>query len=119
MVDPRKSNNDVIKAVRQESGHMIVNLQGEVDMHRSMDVRDCLLEILSSQPDILLIDLADVSFMDSTGLATLVEALQISRRKSIRLKVTGIQPQVRAVFEIARLDSLFDIYETESEGLAQ
>lgn len=117
MAGSESQNDRVVRQVRQDGDAVVVTLGGELDMHRAMDVRECLLDVLGRKPQVLLVNLADVAFMDSTGLATLVEALQVSRRKGVDLRLAGIQTQVRAVFEIARLDSLFQIYADEAEAL--
>jgi len=55
------------------------------------------------------VDLSGVNYMDSSGVATLVEAMQISRRQSTKLVLCSLQDKVRSVFEIARLDRVFEI----------
>lgn len=56
--------------------------------------------------------------MDSSGLGTLVEALRWSRRNGGQLKLVGLAESVRSVFEISRLETVFEIYDTEAEALS-
>ena len=72
------------------------------------------MEILEPGIDRLVIDLSAVPFMDSSGVATLVEALQVQRRGSNKLVLCGLQPKVRSIFEIARLDMVFAIADDAS-----
>ena len=58
----------------------------------------------------LLVDLDGVSYMDSSGVATLVEALQLMNKRRGRLKLFNLKPAIRDVFELSRLDKVFDIW---------
>ena len=82
---------------------------GEVDLASSPALRTRLSQIISESPKKLILDLSRVPYMDSSGVATLVEALQQSRRKSTVLLLASLQDRVKSVFEIARLDTVFDI----------
>jgi len=66
----------------------------------------------------VIIDMNEVEFMDSSGLAVLVEALQLTRRDNRVLKLVGLHPRVRSMFEISRLDNLFQIYNSQAEALS-
>ena len=82
---------------------------GEIDLARSPSLRNHLAEIFAKKPARLIIDLAQVPYMDSSGVATLVEALQLSRSNDCTLILAGMQDRVHSVFEIARLDTVFTI----------
>lgn len=82
---------------------------GEIDLHRSPTFRERLKVAAQSRPKILVVDLSQVPYMDSSGVATLVEAMQISRKQSTSLVLCGLQDKVRSIFEIARLDMVFKI----------
>ena len=97
----------------------MVELSGDVDLHRANELRTVLLEILGKKAQQLVIDMEEVNFMDSSGLATLVEALQLTRRNGGQLRLTGLQRRVRSILEIARLDTIFEVYETQGEALAE
>lgn len=118
MADAGDGSQRVVKSVQRNPNGAVVVLTGEVDMHRAMDVRECLMGLLDEKIKTLIVDLKEVSFMDSTGLATLVEALQVSRRKKTALKLVAIQPRVQAILEISRLETLFEICDTQEEALA-
>jgi anti-sigma B factor antagonist len=87
----------------------IVRPQGEIDLSRSPSLRQQLTEIQSSSPKRLIIDLTDVPYMDSSGVATLVESMQQARRTGSTLVLCGLQDKVRSIFEIARLETVFTI----------
>ncbi len=97
-----------IKA-EQRSGAMIVIPTGEIDLNASPILRQELKRVQTSRPQRLIVNLASVPYMDSSGVATLVEAMQIARKNSTRLVLCGMQDKVRSIFEIARLDTVFTI----------
>ena len=118
MKDHNKDGEAVVQEVRRADGVAFVALAGDVDLHRTVELRGCLLEIIQEKPKMTIVNMEKVEFMDSSGVATLIEALQLSRRNGGKLKLVGMQRRVRSIFEISRLESIFEIYETESEALA-
>ncbi len=109
----------VVKSVRREDRASVLVLQGDVDLHQANTLRTALLEVVADKPSVLVIDMGEVNFMDSSGLATLVEALQLTRRNGGQLRLAGLGRRVRSIFEIARLDTIFEVYETQGEALAE
>ncbi|MBN1437633.1 MAG: STAS domain-containing protein [Sedimentisphaerales bacterium] len=108
----------VVKNIRNEQNAVVLELRGDIDMSRSSELREQILDVLQQKPAALVINMTDVAFMDSSGLATLVEAMQLSQRHGSSLRLTGLATRVRSVFEISRLDTIFEIYESESEALS-
>ena len=88
---------------------IVVRVEGEIDLIRSPRLRTELMEVLDRELKRVVIDLTAVPFMDSSGVATLVEALQVQRRKNRKLVLYGLQSKVRSIFEISRLDMVFTI----------
>jgi anti-sigma B factor antagonist len=97
---------------RQEGGFTIVAVSGEVDLYSSPRMREAILAGVSRKNPRVIVDLTKVSYMDSSGIATLVEALQLTRKHSGRLVVAGLSERVREVFELARLESVFELSPT-------
>jgi anti-sigma B factor antagonist len=118
MQDKDGSPSEIIKEVRHEGQAVILVLAGEIDMKCSVKLRDKFLELLKGKPPVLVVNMAQVEFMDSSGLGTLVEALRWSRRNDGQLKLAGLSQAVRNIFEISRLDSVFQVYDTEAEALS-
>ncbi len=112
------NSKEIIKGVRRLDDKVVLDLAGEIDMRCSVDLRGTFMELLESKPTVLVVNMNEVEFMDSSGLATLVEALQWCRRNSGELRLYGLQKRVRSIFEISRLESIFKIYENEAEALA-
>lgn len=82
---------------------------GDVDLSCSRDLQTSLRGAMQERPKVLIVDLAKVPYMDSSGVATLVEAMQIARKQATRLVLCSLQDKVRSIFEIARLDRVFTI----------
>lgn len=94
---------------RSEGEFTVVGVSGEVDLYSSPRMREALLSSVTKKSPHLIVDLAGVSYMDSSGIATLVEALQLTRRHSGRLVLAGMSDRVREIFELARLQSVFEL----------
>lgn len=88
----------------------VLALQGEIDLHESPVVKDRLLKMLESKPPVLFVDLSGVDYIDSSGLATLIEAMQRINVYGGRLALYGIRGNVQNIFRIARLDQVFRIF---------
>jgi anti-sigma B factor antagonist len=102
----------------QREGVTILTPRGEIDLSRAPALRTYLSQALLTRPARLVINLAHVPYMDSSGVATFVEAMQLARRKGSRLVLCELQNRVRSIFEIARLDMVFTIVGTTEEALA-
>jgi anti-anti-sigma factor len=96
----------------------VLALAGEIDLHESAQVRQRLEPVLAQKPRRLLIDLTAVSYMDSSGLAVLIEAFQRIQPQGGVLALCGLQPAVQDIFEIARLDQVFKVYPNRAAALA-
>lgn len=95
----------------------VIELEGELDFHSSPELRSRLGELTNKQAAKILIDLKKVDYMDSSGIATFVEAFQKTKRYSGRLILAELTPTVRGVFEIAKLESIFEIAGSVKEAL--
>ena len=114
-----KVNSELVPATRVEGDAVLVTVRGEIDLHNSPELRNALLEMLNQrQPKRLILNLAQVPYMDSSAIAVLVEALQKIRKSGGRIFLTDLQPRVKGLLEIARLDSIFVIAANEAEALA-
>ena len=91
-----------------------VALHGHINVETSVEMRRMLSEALRAKPAKLSVDLSDVSYIDTSGLATLVEAERIARRQGTRLVLGGIHDQPRYLFDITHLDQLFEMAQPET-----
>jgi anti-sigma B factor antagonist len=89
----------------------VMYLHGRVDIESSPDLRDNLLAMLQRQIPLetIAIDLAAVSYMDTAGLATLIEGLRIARIRDIAMRLRGPHGRILRLFHATGIGSLFDI----------
>jgi anti-sigma B factor antagonist len=111
-------SNEPVSDIRWKDKTAIVDASGEIDLHQSTVLQQKLLEVLDQKPDRMIINLSDVSYMDSSGVASLVKLLSRTRKNGISLALAAPTKKVKAIFEITRLDSVFDIFDSEEEALA-
>ncbi len=95
----------------------LVKITGDIDFSRSPDLRTELTGVLRQPVARMVIDLAGVPYMDSSGVAVLVEALQIQRKRNQKLVLCNMQPKVKGIFEIARLHTVFTIVSDAAAAL--
>jgi len=103
-------------ATREQTGTTIVDVTGDIDMGTSPDLRKTLLESLKKTPR-LVVNLREVKYVDSSGIASLVEVLKEARKTKKRLVLFGLNAAVRDVLQLTRLARIFEIRETEEEAL--
>ena len=94
-----------------------MELAGEIDMKCSAKIKDKFKEIFRQKPHSVIVDMTEVNFMDSSGLAVLIGALKLSRINNSELKLTGLTKDVRDIFEICRLETIFQFFDTTDEAL--
>jgi anti-sigma B factor antagonist len=87
-------------------GILLIRLRGEVDLSWSQQVRQAVLAALETNPAVG-VELSEVSYIDSSGIAALVEGFQSARARGSRFALVAVSDAVRAVLELARLDRVF------------
>lgn len=114
------TGTDLVPSARREGDAVIASVRGEIDLHNSPEVRTAMLDVLlRPEPKKLILNLAQVPYMDSSAIAVLVEALQKLRRIGGRIYLTNLQPRVRGLLEIARLDTIFMVTADEAEAMGR
>ena len=97
-----------IKSKEKENIGVII-VEGEVDMFTSPSLRDKLVPLFEKGVKGIIVDLKGVSFMDSSGIATLVEGLQWSKKDSKEFVLTGLGTNVLNALSLTKLDNVFNI----------
>ncbi|MEP6937055.1 MAG: STAS domain-containing protein [Chthoniobacterales bacterium] len=97
----------------------VLPLEGEIDLHVSPRVTASLGAMVEEKPKQLVVDLSRVSYIDSSGLAALIEGMQNVEKYGGKFALAGLQENVRPIFEIARLDQVFRIYPDVDAALAE
>jgi anti-sigma B factor antagonist len=102
--------------VIKKQGASIVVLKGDVDLESSPAAREVLLKSVDGAGKVL-VDLSSVTYIDSSGVASLVEALQAAKRNGGKFALVAASDPTRRVLELARLDKVFTMYTTIDEGM--
>ena len=102
---------------RDENGGRILSISGEVDMESSPRVLQAIREGLGRASSLKL-NLRDVSYIDSSGIAVLIQGLKIARKDNSEYSyvLADVSPQVMSVIELSQLKDLFDFETSEGEG---
>ncbi|HKP05086.1 MAG TPA: STAS domain-containing protein [Chthoniobacterales bacterium] len=96
----------------------VLPLEGEIDLHVSPRVAASLGAMIEQKPERLVVDLSAVSYIDSSGLAVLIEGMQNVEAYGGKFVLAGLQDKVRPIFEMARLDQVFIIFPHVDAALA-
>lgn len=109
---------DITITTEQRGDACVLFPVGDIDLSRSPVLRASMKDALNDNPQRLVIELSGVSYMDSSGVATLVEAMQLSRKAGVGLVLCSLTERVKSIFEIARLEQVFTIAEDLDGALA-
>jgi anti-anti-sigma factor len=113
-----KTTIDAVPSARLEGDALIITIRGEIDLHSSPDLRTEILSLLQqTSAKKLILNLSTVPYMDSSAIAVLVEALQRLRKVGGKVILTDLQPRVKGLLDIARLNSIFGVAANEEEAL--
>ncbi len=112
-----RSNDIVNLEHRTQDGVDIIKLPERLMMADAADARATLKEIIEQGSGKLVLNLTDTSFMDSSGLAVLVSGLQAARKRDGDVLLVGMSNTVRALFELTRLHTVFQIFDDEPGAL--
>lgn len=102
----------------EKNGISVFRMNGDIDINTSPEVKKSFDQAMSSKSVKVVINLKDVSYVDSSGLATLVEILKNLRSYGGKLKLSNLSVKVRGLFEITKLDKLFDIVADEDDAVS-
>ena len=100
----------------EKQGTTIVAFKGEIDLESSPAARKILLKCFANTGNVI-VDLSGVTYIDSSGVASLVEALQAAKKNGSLLSLATVSEPTRRVLELARLDKVFSIYGSVDEAL--
>ena len=95
-----------------------VSIEGRVNIDTSGDMRRTIAEALRSMPPAVMLELSGVSYIDTSGVATLLEASRIARQQGTRLVLHGLHGQPRELLRFSQIDHLLDIAEPGPNGPA-
>jgi anti-sigma B factor antagonist len=104
--------------LNQKNSVPLIELNGRFDAEGGAFLKGQLPSLVSEQQPNLIIDMNGVTFVDSLGLTALVSGLKLCRKNRGILRLVGLQPSVRLLFEITRLDHAFELYDSVEAAMA-
>ena len=107
-----------MKIEEQRHNDVVVCLpEGEININNSPQLRKAFDDIIKRNEKKILVDFSKVSYIDSSGLATLIEMHQRLKKTGGKLRFSGMDQKVKNVFEITKLHKLFEIFDTQEMAL--
>jgi anti-sigma B factor antagonist len=105
-------------SIRQSGTNTVVDIVGDITLHNTPEVRKVLLDLLKEKhASRVVMNLSAVKYIDSAGVASLVEGLKMSREMKSGFALFGLSRTAREVLELTRLIKVFEVYSTEEEAL--
>ena len=96
----------------------ILDVSGNIDMSNSPEIRKALLrELREKSVSRVILNLSGVGYIDSSGVASLVEGLKASRETGSRFVLLGLSDSAREVLKISRLLKLFEVFDDEAQAI--
>ena len=108
---------DFVVHSREVGAATVITVSGELDIHTAPDLTE-VLSPASAAGQPVIVDLTDVTFMDSSGLSVFVTALKRAREAGTTLVLVVSEPRVMRVFSITGIDTLIDIHATLDSALS-
>ncbi len=105
-------------STREHDGHIVVAMHGELDQVDAASVAAALAAVAAPGPEII-VDLAALTFIDSSGVAALAHGRREARRAGGNLVLAAPQQQVRRVLAITRLSDAFSVHASVDEAIGQ
>jgi anti-sigma B factor antagonist len=92
-------------------GYLVIRFSGEIDLYGSPHAREVILDCLN-KPRNTLVDLSAVNYIDSSGVASLVEGYQLAKNKNLEFGLVNVSESVLSVLQLAHLDRVFPMHAT-------
>jgi anti-sigma B factor antagonist len=103
--------------VSEQGGTPVLEAQGEIDVASAPEFHASLADLIGQDPDIVIVDMSGVTFIDSTGLGVLVAAEKEMREGGHDLRLVVTQPQIIRLLELTGLDKVFTVSSTTSDAV--
>lgn len=104
--------------IESKNGLTVCRIEGEIDINSSPDIKKAFDKLISKKEPKMIINFSKVTYVDSSGLATLVEVLKNMRTYGGRMRLANLSPKIKSLFEITKLDKLFEILADEEEAVS-
>lgn len=103
-------------SIENKGHYTVIRLSGDVDLQYSPLAREQILKYLNDNHHVM-VDLSEVKYIDSSGVASLVEGYQVAKSKQLQFGLVGVSESAMQVLQLARLDKVFPIHDSIDELL--
>jgi anti-sigma B factor antagonist len=97
---------------------VILDITGEIDLYNAPEIKDIINKMIEDQKYNVIINLEKVSYIDSSGIGALISSLSNLKKYQGGLKIINVYASVKKVFELTKLTSFFEIYDSEDNAIA-
>lgn len=112
------TTHEVLTAVRRRGRVALIDLVGDVNAHAERSVHDAWDEATREAPEAVVLNFEDAGYINSTGIALIVEMLASARRQKLPIAAYGLTQHYREIFEITRLADFLAINSDEDSAVA-
>ncbi|MFC1504162.1 STAS domain-containing protein [Spirochaetota bacterium] len=103
---------------RDREGIIIFDIKGEIDLYNAPEIKESIKQQIDQGHKKVIINLENVSYIDSSGIGALISSLSNLKKIGGGLKIINVYDSVRKVFELTKLTSFFQIFNSEDEAIA-
>jgi len=103
---------------RDSEDIVILDVNGEIDLYNAPEIKDTINKLIEEKKYNVVINLDKVSYIDSSGIGALISSLSNLKKYQGGLKICNVSGSVRKVFELTKLTSFFEIYDSEQEAIS-
>ncbi len=102
-----------------KNGTVVCRIEGDIDINCSPELKKAFDKLIARKTPRIVIELSRVNYVDSSGLATLVGILKNMRSYGGKMRLSGMSSKIKSLFEITKLDKLFEIMASEEGAIAE
>lgn len=103
---------------REKDQITILDIEGEIDLYNAPEIKDIINQLIEDQKYNVIINLEKVTYIDSSGIGALISSLSNLKKYQGGLKIIKVYASVRKVFELTKLTSFFEIFDSEEEAVS-
>jgi len=102
--------------IEDEQGFLVIYFSGEIDLHGSPHAREVILDCINQERNTV-IDMSGITYIDSSGIASLVEGYQLAKNKQLEFGLINVSKSALSVLKLAHLDKVFPIHNSLNDRL--
>ncbi len=103
---------------REKDSVVLLDIQGEIDLYNAPEIKSVIQELIDQKKFNVVINLEKVSYIDSSGIGALISSLSNLKKYHGNMKIVNVLASIKKVFELTKLISFFEIYESEDEAVS-